>query len=719
MSEQQGNPTNAYTVPSVSITTARTGASSKANPLGMRTMQERAYTKRGEQYLLIKSPPASGKSRALMFIALDKLNNQGLQQAIVVVPERSIGGSFADEPLSQFGFYWDWKVAPQWNLCNAPGVDDVKVAKSKVKAVGEFLASGDRVLVCTHATFRFAVDELGIEAFDGRLIAIDEFHHVSANPDSKLGSQLGAFIARDKVHVVAMTGSYFRGDSEAVLAPGDEAKFETVTYTYYEQLNGYRWLKSLDIGYFFYTGRYVDAVAKVLDPSLKTIVHIPSVNSRESLQDKEREVNEIMHALGEWKGIDEKTGFHIIEGRHGRSLKVADLVDDSDPAKRSAVLSALKDPAQKNNRDNVDIIIALGMAKEGFDWIWCEHALTIGYRSSLTEIVQIIGRATRDAEGKERARFTNLIAEPTAEQSAVAEAVNDMLKAISASLLMEQVLAPRYEFTPRNAGEQPGFDYGPEGYVEGGKNVGVNRDTGEVHIEINGLAKPKSKEGKRICKEDLNEVIAEFLQDKQAVERGTLDAENTIPEELTVQRLGKIVRERYPELSEADQEAVRQHAIAVMNITQQAKLALEDGGDSDDSGTGRTSTAGPDEGGGSSEQPNVSLIDGVRKFVNVRDLDIDLIDRINPFEAAYSVLAKAMDEKSLRQVQAAIAAKKVTIPEDEARDLAKRALQFKNERGRLPDINSPDAWEKRMAEGVAALARYRAQAKAREAAGNV
>ena len=248
------NPTNSYTVPSVSIATARTGLSSKANALGMRTMQERAYAKRGEQYLLIKSSPASGKSRALMFIALDKLNNQGLQQAIVVVPERSIGSSFADELLSEQGFYWDWQVAPQWNLCNAPGADDVKVAKSKVKAVGEFLASTDKVLVCTHATFRFAVEELGLEAFDNRLIAIDEFHHVSSNPDNKLGSQLGAFLTRDKVHLVAMTGSYFCGDSEAVLAPADEAKFETVTYTYYEQLNGYSWLKSLDVGYFFYTG---------------------------------------------------------------------------------------------------------------------------------------------------------------------------------------------------------------------------------------------------------------------------------------------------------------------------------------------------------------------------------------------------------------------------------------------------------------------------------
>lgn len=691
------------TIPSVSITTAHTGASSKANALGMRAMQERAYAMRGEPYLLIKSPPASGKSRALMFIALDKLHHQGLKQAIVVVPERSIGSSFADERLSEHGFEWDWQVAPQWNLCNAPGIDEPRVAQSKVEAVRKFLASPDRVLVCTHATFRFAVEALGIQAFDQRLIAIDEFHHVSSNPGNVLGSQLGAFMARDKVHMVAMTGSYFRGDSEAVLSPADEARFETVTYTYYEQLNGYRWLKSLDIGYFFYTGAYVDAIAKVLNPALKTIVHIPNVNARESLKDKQHEVNEIMHGLGEWQGVDPATGFHLVLAADGRTLKVADLVDDSDAARRSRILTALKDPAHKYHRDHVDIIIALGMAKEGFDWIWCEHALTVGYRSSLTEIVQIIGRATRDAEGKERSRFTNLIAEPAADQALVAEAVNDMLKAISASLLMEQVLAPRYEFTPKNTGPKPGFDYGDDGYKTGGHNVGVNNDTGQIHVEINGLVTPKSLEATRICKEDLNEVVTSFLQDKTVLERGLFDKENTLPEELTQLRMGKIVRERYPDLSNDDQEAIRQHAIAAMNITQQAKLALAQG---DANG-----------GGGSTLQGSTALIDGVRKFVNVRDLDIDLIDRINPFDAAYAVLAKAMDEKSLRQVQASIAGKKVSIPEGEARELARRALQFKNERGRLPDITSADAWEKRMAEGVTAFARFRAQAKAAQAQG--
>ncbi len=368
-----------------------------------------------------------------------------------------------------------------------------------------------------------------------------------------------------------MTGSYFRGDAEAVLAPQDEAKFDTVTYTYYEQLNGYEYLKQLDIGYFFYSGSYVDDILKVLDPAEKTIIHIPNVNSRESTKDKIKEVEHIIEALGEWQGTDPATGFQLVKTPDGRVLRIADLVDD-DPAKRDRVSAALKDPAQKNNRDHVDIIIALGMAKEGFDWIWCEHALTVGYRSSLTEIVQIIGRATRDAPGKTRARFTNLIAEPDASEEAVTEAVNDTLKAIAASLLMEQVLAPRFEFKPKNpdSGPTPGFDYGEGGYDPDKCNVGFNEETGQFQIEIKGLAEPKSKEAQRICQEDLNEVIAAFVQDKTAIERGLFD-EELVPEELTQVRMGKIIKDKYPELDEEDQEAVRQHAIAALNLTQQAK----------------------------------------------------------------------------------------------------------------------------------------------------
>ncbi len=675
-------------VPSVSVTYARNGSSTRSNELGMRAMQERAYEKRGEQYLLIKSPPASGKSRALMFIALDKLANQGLRQAIVAVPEKSIGASFNDEPLSRFGFWADWTVAPKWNLCNSPGTDG-----GKVKSVAAFLESGDQVLVCTHATFRFAVEMLGVEAFDDRLIAVDEFHHVSASEDSILGKQLDDFIARDRVHVVAMTGSYFRGDSVPILLPGNEARFDTVTYTYYEQLNGYKYLKTLDIGYFFYSGSYADDILKVLDPNEKTIVHIPNVNSRESTKDKHREVDHIIDALGDWQGADPKTGFQLVKTPEGRVLKIADLVDD-EAVKRDKVSSALKDTARKNNRDHVDIIIALGMAKEGFDWIWCEHALTVGYRASLTEIVQIIGRVTRDAEGKSRARFTNLIAEPDAAEAAVTEAVNDTLKAIAASLLMEQVLAPRFNFTPKNSKSGPvdGFDYGEGGYDPAKENVGFSEESGQYRIEIKGLAEPRSKQAERICREDLNEVITAFVQDKTAIERGLFD-EELVPEELTQVRMGKIVAAKFPGLDAEDQEAVRQRAVAALNLTRKAReVALSVSDDAETSG-------------------NTALIDGVRKFaMDVRELDIDLIDRINPFGETYAILAKTMSEESLKQVSAVISAKKVQLSPEEARDLAQRALKFKQERGRLPSITSPDAWEKKMAEGVECLARMKKEA---------
>jgi hypothetical protein len=91
-------------------------------------------------------------------------------------------------------------------------------------------------------------------------------------------------------------------------------------------------------------------------------------------------------------------------------------------------------------------------------------------------------------------------------------------------------------------------------------------------------------------------------------------------------------------------------------------------------------------------------------------LDIDLIDRINPFGEAYAILAKAMTEDSLKQVAQVIAGKKVNLTIEEARELAKRALKFKQERGRLPSLTSQDPWEKRMAEGVAFLARMKAEA---------
>ena len=162
----------------VEVNYEQTGKSKSTNKLGMRAMQSRAYDARDAQYLLLKAPPASGKSRALMFIALDKLINQNIKKVIVAVPEKSIGSSFSTTDLTSYGFYSDWNVVDECNLC----IDGVKDApKSKVEAFKKFLKSDEKILICTHATLRFAYDGLDESAFDGTLLAIDEFHHVSAD----------------------------------------------------------------------------------------------------------------------------------------------------------------------------------------------------------------------------------------------------------------------------------------------------------------------------------------------------------------------------------------------------------------------------------------------------------------------------------------------------------------------------------------------------------
>jgi superfamily II DNA or RNA helicase len=640
----------------------QTGKSKKTNDLGMREMQERAFNARTAQYLLIKAPPASGKSRALMFIALDKLKNQGIKKAIVAVPEKSIGASFNSTNLTEHGFFADWIVNPKYNLCTA-GSD-----KSKVKAFLEFLDSTEQILVCTHATLRFAFDGLDEKKLNDTLIAIDEFHHVSADGDNRLGEVMKNTMAKSNAHIIAMTGSYFRGDNIPVLLPEDEAKFIKVTYNYYEQLNGYEFLKSLGIGYHFYTGRYfkkqpdreMSALEEILDERKKTIIHIPSVNSAESSREKYEEVGHIIDVLGDLESQDEKTGVLFVKSkRTGKILKVADLVNDNQKErdKISAYLRDIKSP------EDIDIIIALGMAMEGFDWPFCEHALTIGYRGSLTEIIQIIGRATRDSNNKTHAQFTNLVAQPEAETDEVKIAVNNMLKAITASLLMEQVLAPNFKFKLRD-----------DDYCENEKE----EENDENIIKIKGFKLPSSQRAKDIIETDLNDLKARILQDDQMLKAMPGNVE---PEVINTVLIPKIIREIYPDLSEDDVEAVRQHVV-VDSVIKNSVIE---------------------------EQGGKKFVRMANSFVNIDDIHIDLIDQINPFQKAFEILSKSVTTQVLKLIDEHIQSIKIEMTEDEVVLLWPKIKEWIGRTGEAPNIQSYDPKEKRMAEAVIFLRELKRQ----------
>lgn len=637
----------------VHVQYAQTGKSKRINALGMREMQEKAYEGRTAQYLLLKAPPASGKSRALMFIALDKLKHQGIKKVIVAVPEKSIGASFGSTALKKHGFFADWNPNPKYNLCT-PGKE-----KSKVTAFLNFLESDEQILVCTHATLRFAFDGLDPKIFDDTLVAVDEFHHVSAEGDNILGRVLKSIMSKSSAHIVAMTGSYFRGDSVPVLMPEDEAKFTKVTYTYYQQLNGYEFLQSLGIGYHFYTGKYfkkhpekeMSALAEVLDENQKTIIHIPNVNSAESSKEKYEEVNHILDVLGELEYQDETTGvLHIKSHKTGRILKVADLVNDN-PKSRDKISAYLR---TVNSADDIDFIIALGMAKEGFDWPFCQHALTIGYRGSLTEVIQIIGRATRDSSNKTHAQFTNLIAQPDAEDEEVKLSVNNMLKAITASLLMEQVLAPNFKFKAKKEEEE---DEGEE-----------KKD--DTTIKIRGFKLPTSQRAKDIIETDLNDLKAKILQDPQMLKAmpGNIEAEviNTV-------LIPKIIREVYPDLDEENVEAVRQHVV-VDSVIKNSTIE---------------------------EQSGKKFIRTAHSFINIDEIHIDLIDEVNPFQKAFEILSKSVTAQVLKLIDEHIQSTKIEMTEEEAILLwPKIKAWVKNNNGEQPSIQAFDHKEKRMAEAI-------------------
>lgn len=624
----------------VEIKYNQTGQSKNANSYGMREMQARAFEKRESQYLLVKAPPASGKSRALMFIGLDKLINQGLNKVIVAVPERSIGASFKSTNLKSSGFFADWEVNPKNNL-TSPGGD-----KSKVSSFVRFMYSDDNILICTHSTLRFAYEKLDDKVFDECLIAIDEFHHVSADVDSRLGDVLRNIIRNSSAHIVAMTGSYFRGDSVPILSYEEEELFDKVTYTYYEQLDGYEHLKSFGIGYHFYQGKYTTAIQEVLDTNLKTIVHIPNVNSGESTKDKYDEVNRIIDLIGDVEYQDEETGIIFVK-RHedGKVLKIADLVDDQ--LGREKVVEYLRNMTEV---DDLDIIIALGMAKEGFDWPYCEHTLTVGYRGSLTEIVQIIGRSTRDSYNKSHARFTNLIAQPDAEDDLVTYSVNTMLKAISASLLMEQVLTPDFKFKRRKDDEE--------------KTSGK-----EGELFVKGFKEPSTKNVKKIIDNDINDLKAQIFQDPQVQKSFTGDVE---PEVLNKVLIPKVIQKVYPKLTDEEIEEVRQHVVL--------DTALKGS---------KTEKVG-----------NKKFVRMADKFINIEDLEINLIDSINPFQKAYEVLSRELDAPVLKIIQESIDAKRITFDESELIYIWPKVEEFFQKNGKRPDSKSTDPIEKRMGEAV-------------------
>lgn len=634
----------------VEIKYARTGQSSAINSMGMREMQSMVYEQRNRQYLLVKAPPASGKSRAMMFVALDKLNNQGIKKVIVAVPEQAIGRSFNNTNLKENGFFADWEVVPYYNLCSTEGDDSAP----KRRRLIEFLTSttSANILLCTHSTLRNALKDISNEYLNDVFFGIDEFHHTSADVRNGLGELIRRLLGETNAHILAMTGSYFRGDAVPVMRPEDEAKFQpSINYNYYQQLSGYQYLKSLGIGYQFFTGKFISAIPETLDINKKTLIHIPSVHAKPTYAPKYDEATDIISCIGEIVERDDEHFIYHVRTPNGRVLIVGDLVEDDTP-RRNALQAYLR---RMNSKDAIDILVALGTAKEGFDWPWCECCITIGVRSSLTEIVQIIGRCTRDCEGKEHAQFINLIPCPEAAQDDVSMAVNDFLKAISASLLMEQVMAPRWTFKTKRE------------EIDELEAAGAIQDKKHV-IEVEGLPELTAR-AQAVVDNDFETLVATTLSNKK-IRDAIIHPE--ITEMISQVYAPKAIREMYPDFTEQEVDGIAKRVLLAI-ATQGQEVTIDDSGN--------------------------KFIQLANKLININDLNINLIDSINPFQKAYEIMSKSLTTDVLRTIQYEIESTRQKMTTEEAIILYNKYLPVwkKEHDGKLPTLNESDANGKRIA----------------------
>ena len=303
--------------------------------------------------------------------------------------------------------------------------------------------------------------------------------------------------------------------------------------------------------------------------------------------------------------------------------------------------------------EDIDMIIALGMAKEGFDWPYCETTLTIGYRGSLTEIVQIIGRCTRDSSNKEHAQFINLVAEPNANREEIVESVNNILKAISASLLMEEVIAPKYNFKPKESNNN---------------GAGNTNDDGSGHtIFIDGFHDIKSDKVRDIIQNDLVDIKARILQDPD-IQHAI--GQNVPAETINNGLIPKVIREVIPDLSEEENKELSTY-IVIDSVLSHRDVKDING---------------------------QKFLDFANKLINVEDLNLDLIYSVNPFMDAYEILSKNLDAKVFKSIQTYIKSMRVDVTDDEAKVLWPKVTEFARKMQREPNLDSNDPYERRLAE---------------------
>jgi superfamily II DNA or RNA helicase len=416
----------------------------------MREWQVRCFDMlRDSQNWIINAPMAAGKSFQICAIAADRLSRDKNLKVIIAVPQTIIAAGFRLNKLElPDSTRVDWSVAPDHDLCRQT------LRKSSAQLL-KFLQGGSnemmsRVILCTHATLVRAFTKNKV-AFKNVLLVVDEAHHIRHGGDDafdvEVENRMGALVKHalqnpELIRLGLTTATFFRGDKAPIIP--DPSRFTRFEFAYDKYLASCKYLRSFSYSFVIHSSSFVNPLTRLFDQRIgKTLVYIPSVNSYGSVGSKVEDVNAVLKAIaGTDTPVVTDEDQPITRVKRGETwVRVVNLVDTSlREQKKEAIVSAHDKP----HADDIDVIIALGMFKEGANWRWADREIIIGQRGSLTEVIQMVGRLFRDVAGKSQVEVYQLLpfAFDQTDKASVRERLNKYLKALLLSMLLENVMDP-------------------------------------------------------------------------------------------------------------------------------------------------------------------------------------------------------------------------------------------------------------------------------------
>lgn len=417
----------------------------------MRDWQEEFFDEmKNEKDIILNAPTGSGKSFAMCGLSAYRMKQNDNLKCIFAVPQTIIAPGFREANLilpNKEKIAW----LAQHDLC-AKMPDEGTIAYLINWLKGPYATLADRVLICTHATLVAVYKRLKEtnqrKLLKNLLMWIDEAHHlknaeIEGFEDVVVSNGIGELVtyahSQPSIQVGLATASFFRGDKTALLPEKIEKQFARYNLPYDKYLSSMKYLRSFSFDFLLCGNDYPKAIQKILkQKKCKDIIYIPHVGSKHST-DKHEERKSIVDKYKRTYGgkiVNKSNGLTSLIGKNGE-FKICDLVDEDRRNEKKEYIGKIKD------KDDLDAIITLGMFKEGANWIYANRSIVVGPRASMVEILQIIGRLLRDAKDKDHVEIIQLLPfslDQTDEK--FEDNLNDYLKAIYASLILENILNP-------------------------------------------------------------------------------------------------------------------------------------------------------------------------------------------------------------------------------------------------------------------------------------